>query len=162
MNANTAPDLAEQTQGQKKRRITRVLLWTALWATALLGLLWINLPPSSTSGPAAIEAAIVKSENEIRPTLPKKIDEITTLVAIHHAGSRMQYDIVVDLSKVASRPTASFIQQLGALGLPKLCTSEMVQSLRFGVSHEYIYRDEKSNDLGSYIISNSDCPNPTK
>lgn len=160
MSEKTAPDIAEQPQGQKK--LTRVLLWAALWATALLGLLWINLPPSSTSGPAAIEAAILKSEDAIRPTLPKKIDEITTLVAIHHAGSRMQYDIVVDLSKAASRPTASFIKQLGALNLPKLCNSEMVQSLRFGVSHEYIYRDEKSNDLGSYIISNSDCQNPTK
>ena len=161
MSANTAPDPAEQTQGQKKHRITRVLLWAALWATALVGLLWINLPPSSTSGPAAIEAAIVKSENAIRPTIPKKIDEITTLVAIRHAGSRVQYDIVVDLSKVASRPTASFIQQLRALNLPKLCNSEMVQSLGQSPTNTYIAM-KNGYDLGSYIISNSDCPNPTR
>jgi hypothetical protein len=161
MSANTAPDLAEQTQG-KKSVVLRVLLWATLWAAGLLGLLWINLPPSSTSVQAAIEAAIVKSENAIRPTLPKKIDEITTLVAIHHAGTKVQYDVVVDLSKVASRPTASFIQQLRTLGLQTVCNSEMVHSLRFGASYEYLFRDEKSNDLGSYIISNSDCPNPTK
>jgi len=161
MNLDTAPDLAEQTQGKKKRRTVRVLLWATLWATVLLGLLMVNFAPRLISEQAAIEAAIAKSEEAIQPTLPKKIDELTTLVAIHHIGRKVQFDVVVDLGKAASRPT-SFAAQLRALVLPKVCNSEMVQSLRIGASYEYIYRDEKSNDLGSFIISNSDCQNLTK
>ena len=161
MNLDTAPDLAEQTQGKKKRRTVRVLLWATLWATVLLGLLMVNFAPRLISEQAAIEAAIVKSEEAIRPTLPKKIDELTTLVAIHHIGRKVQFDVVVDLGKAASRPT-SFAAQLRALVLPKVCNSEMVQSLRIGASYEYIYRDEESNDLGSFIISSSDCQNLTK
>ena len=167
MSANTAPDLVEQTEGKKVRRTARVLLWTTLWATVLLGLLMVNLlAPRLISDQAkieaAIEAAIVKSEEAIRPTLPKKIDELTTLVAIHHAGSKVQFDMVVDLGKAASRPTASFASQVRALVLPKVCNSEMVQSLRIGASYEYVYRDQKSNDLGGFIISNSDCQTLTK
>jgi len=111
---------------------------------------------------AEIEAAIVKSEEAIRSTLPKKIDGLTTLVAIRHAGSKVQFDMVVDLSKAASRPTTSFASQMRALILTKVCSSEMVQSLRIGASYEYVYRDQKSNDLGSFIISNSDCQSLSK
>jgi hypothetical protein len=162
MSANTAPDLAEQIQGKKKRRTARVLLWATVWATVLSGLLMVNFAPRALSEQAAIEAAIAKSEDAIRPTLPKKIDELTTMVAIRHAGSKVQFDAVVDLSKAASRPTASFASQMRALVLPKVCNSEMVQSLRIGVSYEYVYRDQKSNDLGSFIISNSDCQSLSK
>jgi hypothetical protein len=167
MSANTAPDLVEQTEGKKVRRTARVLLWTTLRATVLLGLLMVNLlAPRLISvqakSEAAIEAAIVKSEEAIRPTLPKKIDELTTLVAIRHAGSKVQFDMVVDLSKAASRPTTSFASQMRALVLPKVCNSEMVQSLRIGASYEYVYRDQKSNDLGGFIISNSDCQSLSK
>jgi hypothetical protein len=130
MSANTAPDLAEQIQGKKKRRTARVLLWTTVWATVLSGLLMVNFAPR--------------------------------LLSIHHAGSKVQFDAVVDLSKAASRPTTSFASQMRALVLPKVCNSEMVQSLRIGVSYEYVYRDQKSNDLGSFIISNSDCQSLSK
>jgi hypothetical protein len=152
------PDLIEQTEGKKVRRTARVLLWTTLWAAVLLGLLMVNL----LADQAKIEAAIVKSEEAIRPTLPKKIDVLTTLVAIRHAGSKVQFDMVVDLSKAASRPTTSFVSQMRALVLPKVCNSEMVQSLRIGASYEYVYRDQKSNDLGGFIISNSDCQSLSK
>ena len=162
MSANTAPDLVEQTEGKKVRRTARVLLWTTLRATVLLGLLMVNLLADQAKIEAAIEAAIVKSEEAIRPTLPKKIDVLTTLVAIRHAGSKVQFDMVVDLSKAASRPTTSFASQMRALVLPKVCNSEMVQSLRIGASYEYVYRDQKSNDLGGFIISNSDCQSLSK
>jgi hypothetical protein len=171
MSANTAPDLVEQTEGKKVRRTARVLLWTTRWATVLLGLLMVNLlaprlisvqAKIEAALEAAIEAAIVKSEEAIRPTLPKKIDELTTLVAIRHAGSKVQFDMVVDLSKAASKPTTSFASQMRALVLPKVCNSEMVQSLRIGASYEYVYRDQKSNDLGGFIISNSDCQSLSK
>jgi hypothetical protein len=122
----------------------------------------VNFAPRLISEQAAIEAAIVKSEEAIRPTLPKKIDELTTLVAIHHAGFKLQFDMVVDLGKAASRPTAAFASQLRALVIPRVCNSEMVQSLRVGASYEFIYHDEKSNDLGSFIISNADCQTLTK
>jgi hypothetical protein len=144
------------------RRTARVLLWTTLWATVLLGSLMVNLLADPAKIEAAIEAAIVKSEEAIRPTLPKKIDGLTTLVAIRHAGSKVQFDMVVDLSKAASRPTTSFASQMRALVLPKVCNSEMVQSLRIGASYEYVYRDQKSNDLGGFIISNSDCQSLSK
>jgi hypothetical protein len=70
---------------------------------------------------------------------------------------QVQYEIVIDLSKAASRPTSSFVSQMRAQVLPKVCNSEIVQFLILGASYEYVYRDEKSNDLGSLIISNSDC-----
>jgi len=157
MNANTVPDLAEQPKGKKRLRVARALSWVAFWAAVLVGLLMVNLPVRLVSDQATMEAALVKSEETIRPTLPKKIDGLTTLVAIHHAGSKVQYEIVIDLSKAASRPTSSFVSQMRALVLPKVCNSEIVQFLILGASYEYVYRDEKSNDLGSFIISSSDC-----
>jgi Na+/H+-dicarboxylate symporter len=69
MSANTAPDLVEQTEGKIVRRTARVLLWTTLRATVLLGLLMVNLlAPRLISvqakNEAAIEAAIVKSKRQ--------------------------------------------------------------------------------------------------
>jgi hypothetical protein len=69
----------------------------------------------------------------------------------------VEYEVMVDLSKTTAKPTASFASQMRAPVLKSICSSEIVQSLRLGASYEYICRDENSNDLGSFIVSNSDC-----
>jgi len=49
-----------------------------------------------TPSPAAIDETLQKAVNELKPSLPKRIDEVTTLVDVSHAGKQMTYVYEVD------------------------------------------------------------------
>lgn len=150
------PDQREE-EPSRPRRLMRVMAGIAFSFTAVVGLVMINLPPTDSKVQAMIEAAIVKMEGSIRPTLPKNLDQLATLVAVDHAGNTIRYEMTVDLSKTTAKPTAAFASQVRSPMLRAICSSEAAQILKLGASYEYIYRDQNSNDLGRFTVLNSDC-----
>jgi len=103
---------------------------------------------------ALIESALVKVEDSIRPTLPKKIDQSTTLVAISHSKKRLRYDYVFDFG------TDKMTVQLGAdfrtLVQTKVCAN-MEKTLGYGVSYQYLYFDRQLNIVGDFVFTRADC-----
>lgn len=108
----------------------------------------------------AIEQGFARAETEVRPTLPKKVDEITTLVGITHSGPRLRYELVVDAGKGRQLP-ADFISRMKKEVAPKVCASNMKSSLDLGASYEYNYRDQTQSLLGSFVLIDSDCASAT-
>jgi len=102
-----------------------------------------------------IDKALSKAEETIRPTLPKKLDEVTTMVAVSHVGSRMRYEYTVELGNTPTPPT--LVADVRAQTLPKVCGSTMTKTLGYGVTYEYVYRDAQLKTLGSFLIADADC-----
>ena len=88
----------------------------------------------------AIESAFVLHENEVRATLPKKINQYTTLIEVSHAGARMRYQYVFNPGTGNKLP-ADFVSRMKAEVVPKVCNSKK-KVLELGASYEYVYQDK--------------------
>jgi hypothetical protein len=85
----------------------------------------------------------------VRPTLPKKVDEITTLAAIGHEGNRMRYELVVDVGSGKKLPS-DFLPEAKKEVAQKVCSSAMKKSLDIGASYEYTYREPNHSRAQSF------------
>ena len=91
----------------------------------------------------------------MRRTLPKKLDEYTTMVAMTHSGTKVLYEYVFDPGK-NNEISSSFLSNVKQSVLPKACTS-LKHSLEQGVTYEFSYRDPKSTRLGSFVVNRAEC-----
>lgn len=166
----SASEASQEAAKKKPSLLIRTVSFTALFIAGLIGLT-IGKPigreiSNQLLGPSRseqipsrseqIERGLQQAESTVRPTLPKKLDDHTTMVAISHSGSKLRYEYIVDLgADVQIKPT--FTADVKATVLPKVC-STMGESLKYGVSYEYFYRDKKAASLGSFVITQADCP----
>ena len=109
---------------------------------------------SGRSTAKQIESGLIQAENTVRPTLPKKLDDHTTWVAINHTGRTLQYEYLVDLQ--GREISATFASDLKAQHLPNIC-STMGRTLEYGVTHEFNYRNRMYAPVGSFTVTPADC-----
>jgi len=109
---------------------------------------------SGRSTAKQIESGLIQVENTVRPTLPKKLDDHTTWVAINHTGRTLQYEYLVDLQ--GREISATFASDLKAQHLPNIC-STMGTTLEYGVTHEFNYRNRMYAPVGSFTVTPADC-----
>lgn len=156
------PEIAMKTERAKKpSRILQALAWIGLFFAAVFGTT-MGGPIGREIGKAifpdrAIQIAQKLSETEalIRPSLPKKVDEFTTIASVDHEGSRLRIHGVVDPGKMVI--PSNFIDGVRASNLPKVCADHVANGIDAGVTFEYIYKDVQSKNLGSFSITAADC-----
>lgn len=155
------------TKSAQTSRIRSALSWGVVLIAALIGMtigkpigreVYKSIASALEDRPAQIEKGLVEAENKIRPTLPKKVDAYTTMVAISHVGSRMRYDYVVDAGENKEIPS-SFAASVKDSVLSKACTA-LEKSLAIGVTYDYAYRDTKQRPIGSFTVVEADCKVP--
>jgi hypothetical protein len=92
----------------------------------------------------------------IRPTLPKKIDDATTLREVSAAGMVLTYHYVVDRDNYELLP--SFMQTAQRITTALLCNTEDTKgAMRAGAAYEYRYGDTGSKSLGGFVVTSADC-----
>lgn len=156
-------DVAPEAAPAKKRSVVlRVLGWCALLLAGLVGMT-IGKPIGKEIASAILggsraeqmEQALKKAEAVARAELPKKLDDVTTMVAVDHEGNRLRFSYVLDLRKQAFSPT--LLQTVRAQILPKLCAEKSTNGLNAGIVFDYAYRDPQAKSLGSFSIAKGDC-----
>ena len=90
---------------------------------------------------------------ELKPTLPRKLDEVTTLIDVASDGIVMIYDHTVTLNLTPA------IQEKLAEHLRKtVCGTEaMRQTLVWGATYRYSYQDKDGNPITAFDITGRDC-----
>jgi hypothetical protein len=92
----------------------------------------------------------------IRPTLPKAIDDATTLVDVSSAGMILthrykvdieKFDLVPDFMRMAQRTTTTLICN----------TEDMKTAMKAGAVYEYSYSDGNLKSLGGFVVTTVDC-----
>jgi hypothetical protein len=103
-----------------------------------------------------IEQGFRQAEQRLRPTLPKKIDDVTTLIGIGHDGLTMIYDnrLEVEGGRIDDAIKAEMRDQVtrAVCGKP-----EMIITLRYGASYRYTYVDSKDEPLMSIDVGEKEC-----
>jgi hypothetical protein len=91
----------------------------------------------------------------LRPTLPKRLDEVTTLTAVDHQGKRQRFYYIVEPEK---KPIPQvFIETVRSQSLSHVCPDRRSNGLDAGITMEFIYRDKQMRDLGTFTIASGDC-----
>ena len=101
---------------------------------------------------AADTVSELKSDNTF--TLPQKVDDVTDLIDVTADGNTIQYHYILhdaDTSNVSDETLRSNIQ-------PKVCSnSSMKTLLDNGVSVEYLYSVQGTDEQYSFRVTESDC-----
>jgi hypothetical protein len=112
--------------------------------------------PSSTTVADQVGEGFKYVVAQIRPSLPKSIDDATTLVDVSSAGMILTYryrvdienfELVPDFMRIAQRTTTTLICNTG----------DMKTAMKAGAIYEYSYRDGNSKSLGGFVVTTADC-----
>ena len=112
---------------------------------------------SLSSGSKTVEQTFVEMENRLRPTLPSKIDEVTTLVRISHAGNTLMYSYEIDFDRTKKDPK-QFQTDMDKTVKQRVCANASLRGpLTAGGIYTFIYNDKQSQPLALVKISAADC-----
>jgi hypothetical protein len=114
--------------------------------------------PAPSTGNVAdlVEQGFKIAVARIRPTLPKKVDDATTLRDVSSAGMVLTYRYSVDSDNYDLLPNYMQVAQRATTSL--VCnTEDMKSAMKAGAVYEYVYSDGKSSPLGGFVVTSADC-----
>jgi hypothetical protein len=89
---------------------------------------------------------------EVRPTLPKRLDDVTTLVAIDYQDNRLRNSLIIE-----GYIPPNFIQ-LARIQALKVCSTKTAGWMfSRGIVYDYFYWDTKRHYVGMASVSKDDC-----
>jgi hypothetical protein len=120
------------------------------------GMMHSGMAPSQTNVAARVDEGLKQAVAQIRPTLPRKMDDSTTLVEVSSNGMVLSYFYRFDSENYELQPNFMQIAKLATAGL--VCKAEDMRSaMRVGAVYEYRYSDANSRLLGGYVVTAADC-----
>ncbi len=108
-------------------------------------------------GNKTVEQTFVEMENSLRPTLPSKIDEVTTLVRISHAGNTLIYSYEIDFDRT-KKDAQKFQIDIERTVKQRICANATFRKpLDAGGNYTFIYNDKQSQPLALVKTVAADC-----
>jgi hypothetical protein len=109
------------------------------------------------TGNKTVEQTFTEMENSVRPTLPSKIDEITTLVRTSHAGNTLIYSYEIDFDRT-KKDAKIFEVEIGKTVKQRICANATFRKpLDAGGTYTFIYNDKQSQPLALVKTTAADC-----
>jgi hypothetical protein len=147
---------------QSQTRLKTKWFWAASFVAGLASFIIVGqltrhaFTAMRAPSPAAIDETLQKAVNELKPSLPRRIDDVTTLVDVSHAGEQMTYVYEVDTH--GRQIPANFTAIARSEVVPKVCASRMKDGMvRYGVSYVYRYNLPNGSRMGEFAVTASDC-----
>ena len=103
-----------------------------------------------------VEAAQAEAVKQLKPTLPRKIDDITTMIDVASSGVILAYTYAVDTTKFKMMP--NFIELVQKNTTSTVCKTEiLVNAMKLGAVYQYTYVDLEKKPLGQFDVKSTDC-----
>ena len=119
------------------------------------GVRYIMKPSQQQSDQASIDG-LLKAEQELKPTLPKKLNDWTTMTEVRAQGKTLIYTYQLDdANYVIPEGHVNAVMQKEVT--KSACASEMIKAIRDGVRFRYTYQDTKRASLGSFEVGLAEC-----
>jgi hypothetical protein len=113
-------------------------------------------PSGEISVADQVQQGLKLAAARVRPTLPKKVDDATTLTEVSSAGMVLTYHYVVDRDNFELLP--NFMQTAQRITTSLLCNTEDTKgAMKAGAAYEYKYSDTASQSLGGFAVTSADC-----
>jgi hypothetical protein len=149
-------------QAPKKRNITVPVLSVVLAiGAAVVGRVVgqetydLFLRPAAAAPTAAeLDMKFAELAKGVKATLPKRLDDVTTLTDIAYANRHMTYVYHLDTRGKSAEAVMPAVRKLVTA---RACGSGFKQALRQGYVFTFRYRDTTGGDLGEFSLSGSDC-----
>ena len=120
---------------------------------------WLHAIPVAAQSPIEtqkVEQAQKQAVVELRPTLPRKIDEMTTMTDVAASGVVLSYTYVVEFTKFEM--PSNFIKLVQKNTTSIVCKTEsLMDAMKLGAVYRYIYVDPQSKPLGQFDVKLKDC-----
>jgi hypothetical protein len=119
------------------------------------GVHYVMKPSQQERDQASIDG-LLKAEQELKPTLPKKLNDWTTMTEVRVQGKTLIYTYQLDdANYVIPEGHVNAVMQKEVT--KSVCASEMIKAIRDGVSFRYTYQDTKRTSLGSFEVGLAEC-----
>jgi hypothetical protein len=147
---------------QSQSRLRTKWYWAASLVAGLVSFIVVGqltrhaFTAMRAASPLAVDEMLQQAVNGLKPGLPKRIDDATTLVDVSHAGKQMTYVYEVDTRgrQIPSNFTTTARREV----VPKVCGSRMKEGMaRYGVSYVYRYNRPNGSRVGEFVVAASDC-----
>ena len=103
-----------------------------------------------------VEEGFKRAAEQVRPTLPKRVDDATTLMEVSNEGMVLTYHYIVDSDDYELIPNFMQTARQEAIGL--VCNTEDTKAaMEAGGTYEFNYRDGKFQSLGGFVVTSADC-----
>jgi hypothetical protein len=103
-----------------------------------------------------VEEGFKRAVERVRPTLPKRVDDATTLTEVSNAGIVFTYHYMVDNANYELEPNFMRVARRAAIGLA--CNTEDTKAaMEAGATYEFNYSDVKFRPLGGFVATSADC-----
>ena len=97
-----------------------------------------------------------RAADRVRPTLPKRVDDATTLMDVSNTGTVLTYRYMVDSDNYELIPNFMQVARQRAIGLA--CNTEDTKAaMEAGGTYEFNYSDGKFQSLGGFVVTSADC-----
>lgn len=111
--------------------------------------------PTAEATAEVVGKGFAEAVRQTKPTLPKKVDDLTTMIDVESNGMRMIYRYSVNTGDIN---TEGFTEAMRKIVVPKVCASDtMKKTLGYGATYEYSYIGIDSKSLGNLVVSLTDC-----
>jgi len=136
------------------------LFWAASVIAALTSFTIVNQVTRyvfKTNPPTAsvIDDTLTKVVDQLKPALPKKVDEVTTLIDVWHAGKQMTY---LEVDTRGKQIPSNFAAVARKEIVPKVCGSSMKDGMvSYGITYVYRYDLPNGARMGEFAVNASDC-----
>jgi len=155
----TAPPISKELKGNtKKKRLWIALSFViALISFAAVGAITKNvLNTYYQPANAVIDETLIEMVNQLKSTLPRKVDDVTTLVDVRRVGKQVTYFYEIDPG--GRQIPSTFISAVRRVTVPKVCGSKLKDGVvNNGITYVYRYKSAAGSDLGQFIVAASDC-----
>ena len=106
---------------------------------------------------AVIEEAMAAAAKQMRPQLPMKVDEITTLQSVMSSGRLLIYNYTIELKK-AEIDHAAFMSQMKNNLRTNVCEQKsMAEAIKYGGEYMYSYIGADGIRIGEFKIGKREC-----
>jgi hypothetical protein len=150
----------EYMSAEPKRKKGRVIAWSILLSVLAL-LTFLVIAAIATGGSSRPESSMTLAEravNEVNSdstfTLPKKIDDVTTLTAITSNGNEIEYHYRLDGADYDNLSDSALYDSIR----PNVCsdtdTRELIDA---GVTMTYLYEASETTDAYTVRVAGADC-----
>jgi hypothetical protein len=141
----------------KKASVTLLTLVVAATGLAIAGtFIHSATVPVAVNVRDQVEEGFMRAAERVRPTLPRRVDDATTLVDVSNAGMVLTYHYMVDSENYELIPNFMQTARQEAIGL--VCNTEDTKAaMEAGGTYEFNYRNGESQSLGGFVVSSADC-----
>ena len=110
--------------------------------------------PAPLQASAKIENMLMAVVERAKPSLPKRIDEVTTLTGISYRDRQLTYVYELDMQGKQAPADMTAIRKLVA---GRVCGSDMKRAMDYGYTFDFRYNSPAGNPIGEIALTSADC-----